>query len=39
MQKSFYKVFKHSYVAAVCENIQPIMLQIHQQFFYKTNKS
>ncbi len=25
----FHKVFEHSYVAAVCENNQPIMLKIH----------
>ncbi len=29
----FYKVFEHSCVAAVCENNQPIMLQIHQLVF------
>ncbi len=29
----FYKVFEHSCVAAVCENIQPIMLKIHQLIY------
>ncbi len=33
MQKSIYKVFEHSCVAAVCENNQPIMLKIHPLIF------
>ncbi len=30
----FYKVFEHSCVAALCENNQPIMLKIHQLFYF-----
>ncbi len=36
MQNSLYKLFEHNCVLEVCTHIHPIMIKIHQVFFFKS---